>query len=104
MPRKYPPKIRSKLSLEYSNRTYIFFDREQRSRGPKNYFVGEGGGGSEFEKTSEFKENRKLILIIAILHLGNAILHLGNVILHLGNAILHLGNAILHIGNAVLNL
>ena len=30
-------------------------------------------------KTSEFKENRKLVLIIAILHVGNAILHLGNV-------------------------
>ena len=82
----------------------MFFDREQRSRGPKNYFVGDGSGGSEFEKTSEFKENRKLILIIAILHLGNAILHLGNVILHLGNAILHLGNAILHLGNAILHL
>ena len=55
----------------------IIFDREQRSRGPKNYFVGDrgSGGGSEFQKTSEFKENRKSILIVAILHLGNAILH-----------------------------
>jgi hypothetical protein len=60
------------------------FDRKQRFHGSRNYFV---GGyfprGSKFEKTSELKENRILVLIVSILHLGNATLHLGNTVLNL---------------------